>query len=374
MQTPLFVGSLTADERATLETGLRSASAFTVRRCQMLLASAEGQSTPTIAHNLRCTDQTVRNAIHAFHHRGLAVLQPLSSRPHTLATIFDAGACEALRALLHQSPRTFGKPTSRWTLALAAEVSFAQGLTPRLVSDETIRLALRRLRVSWKRAKHWITSPDPAYARKKKRRDQLIQRTMTQPTWALGFGDEVWWSRLAQPDQHGWTEAEATHKLQELTLPTDDPDPKALACYGLLLRPAPQQAEQMWRRFVTGRPVSAVTIDFLAWCSAQLAAQGFTALLLIWDNASWHRSQAVRHWIRQHNQRVKRGAEGVRIVACHLPSKSPWLNPIEPKWVHGKRAVSEPDRLLSAAELEARVYTYYGCERETHLVMPKKVA
>jgi winged helix-turn helix protein len=167
MQTPLFVGSLTADERATLETGLRSASAFTVRRCQRLLASAEGQSTPTIAHNLRCTDQTVRNAIHAFHHRGLAVLQPVSSRPHTLATIFDAGACEALRALLHQSPRTFGKPTSRWTLALAAEVSFAQGLTPRLVSDETIRLALRRLRVSGKRAKHWITSPDPAYARKK---------------------------------------------------------------------------------------------------------------------------------------------------------------------------------------------------------------
>ena len=78
-----------------------------------------------------------------------------------------AGACESLRALLHQSPRTFGKPTSRWTLALAAEVSFAQGLTPRLVSDETIRLALRRLRVTWKRAKHWITSPDPAYARKK---------------------------------------------------------------------------------------------------------------------------------------------------------------------------------------------------------------
>jgi hypothetical protein len=68
---------------------------------------------------------------------------------------------------LHQSPRTFGQPTSRWTLALAVEVSFAQGLTPRLVSDETIRLALRRLGVTWKRAKHWITSPDPAYARKK---------------------------------------------------------------------------------------------------------------------------------------------------------------------------------------------------------------
>src|SRR5918912_894562 len=167
MQTPLFVRPLTADERATLETGLRSASAFTVRRCQILLASAEGQSTTTIAHDLRCTDQTVRNALHAFHQRGLPALQPQSSRPHTLATIFTPSVCEALRALLHQSPRTFGKPTSRWTLALAAEVSFAQGLTPRLVSDEAIRVALRRLRVSWKRAKHWITSPDPAYARKK---------------------------------------------------------------------------------------------------------------------------------------------------------------------------------------------------------------
>jgi Winged helix-turn helix len=167
MQTPLFVGPLTADERATLETGLRSASAFTVRRCQILLASAERQPTTTIARELRCTDQTVRNALHAFHQRGLTALQPLSSRPHTTSTIFDAGTCEALRALLHQSPRTFGKPTSRWPLALAAEGSFAEGLTPRLVSDEAIRVALRRLRVSWKRAKHWITSPDPAYARKK---------------------------------------------------------------------------------------------------------------------------------------------------------------------------------------------------------------
>jgi hypothetical protein len=208
----------------------------------------------------------------------------------------------------------------------------------------------------------------------KKRRDRLIQRAMTRPTWALGFGDEVWWSRLAQPHQYGWTETDATPKLQELTPPTDDPDPTALACYGLLVRPGPQQADQMWLRFVAGRPVSAVTIEFLAWCSAQLAAQGFTALLLIWDNASWHRSHAVRHWLRQHNRQVNRGTVGVRVVVCPLPSKSPWLNPIEPKWVHGKRAVSEPDRLLSADELEARVYAYYDCERETHLVMPKKAA
>jgi transposase len=133
----------------------------------MLLASAAGQTTTTIADTLHCNDQTVRNAIHAFHTRGLAALQPQSSRPLTAQAIFDQRRRERLRALLHQSPRTFGKPTSVWTLELAAEVSFAQGITPHQVSDETIRLALKQSGISWRRAKHWITSPDPDYARKK---------------------------------------------------------------------------------------------------------------------------------------------------------------------------------------------------------------
>jgi transposase len=167
MQTPLFVRPLTADERVTIETGLRSAEAFTVRRCQILLASAEGQHTTTIARTLRCNDQTVRNALHAFNHRGVTALQPKSSRPHTTQAVLDERGRERLRGLLHQSPRTFGKPTGLWTLELAAEICFAQGMTRRHVSGETIRTALKRLGVSWKRAKHWITSPDPAYRRKK---------------------------------------------------------------------------------------------------------------------------------------------------------------------------------------------------------------
>src|SRR4030095_13745747 len=126
MQTPLFVRPLTADERATMETGLRSSSAFTVRRCQILLASAEGQSTTTIARHWHCTDQTVRNTIHAFHQRGLAGLQPQSSRHHPPPACSTRGVAEALGAFLHQSPGIFGKPRSRWTLALAAEVSFAE--------------------------------------------------------------------------------------------------------------------------------------------------------------------------------------------------------------------------------------------------------
>ena len=122
------------------------------------------------------------------------------------------------------------------------------------------------------------------------------------------------------------------------------------------------------------RPVSRETTAFLAWCSERLAAQGLTAVLLIWDNASWHISHEVRTWLRQHNHHVKQTGQGVRILACRLPSKSPWLNPIEPKWVHGKRAIVEPDRLLSAQEIMDRVYTYYGCAEEAHQIISEKAA
>jgi hypothetical protein len=123
MQTPLFVRPLTVDERGTLERGLGSAEAFTVRRCHMLLASAEGQHTTTRARTLRGHEQTVRNPIHAFNQRGIAVLKRQSSRPHRPRAVFRAAGRERLRVLLPQSPRTFGKPTNRWTLQLAAEVS-----------------------------------------------------------------------------------------------------------------------------------------------------------------------------------------------------------------------------------------------------------
>jgi transposase len=108
-------------------------------------------------------------------------------------------------------------------------------------------------------------------------------------------------------------------------------------------------------------------------CCKELERQSITALVLIWDNASWHKSQIVRNWIRAHNRTVKQEGSGVRLLSFLLPTKSPWLNPIEPKWVHGKRSVSEADRLLSADELEARVCAYFGVSRQPHLVQPKKV-
>ena len=374
MRQPIYIRPLTPDEQQTLQEGLRSSNAFVLRRCQLLLASARGQTARGIAETLGCDDQTVRNVVHTFNTHGLACLRRRSSAPkRTPHAAFDAPRREQLRALLHQSPRTFGHPTSQWTLALAATTAYAEGLTHRPISGESIRRALACLGVRWKRAKHWITSPDPAYVQKK-RRDRLIALAATHPTWALGWEDEVWWSRLAQPAMHTWAPDVQALRLVEQARPKADPEPKALACYGLLVRQVPKQPEQMLLRFVERRPVSTETTAFLAWCSERLAAQGLTAALLIWDNASWHISYEVRTWLHQHNRRVKQTGQGVRMVACRLPSKSPWLNPIEPKWVHGKRAIVEPDRLLSAREIRERVYTYYGCAEEAHQVISEKAA
>jgi transposase len=163
----MFVRSLTDDERKQLESGLRSRKAFIVRRCQILLASSRGEPVSVIARSVGCATQTCRNVIRDFETRGLASLEEGSRRPKTVQPLLDSAKCEKLQALLHASPRQFGKPTSLWTLELAAEVILEQGVVSKPVSREVIRKAISRLGVKWKRAKNWITSPDPQYALKK---------------------------------------------------------------------------------------------------------------------------------------------------------------------------------------------------------------
>jgi transposase len=168
MKSPIFVRSLSEKERETLQAGLRSKDAFTLRRSQMLLASSRGNKVPQIAESLGCGRQTVRDAIHDFNARGVDALAAKSSRPRRTRDAFDEESAEVLRGLLHRSPREFGRETSLWTLSMAAEVAFEEGITQRRVSGETIRATLSRLLgVKWQRAKRWITSPDPLYERKK---------------------------------------------------------------------------------------------------------------------------------------------------------------------------------------------------------------
>ncbi len=168
MKPPLFVRELSGAERRELHSGLRSRDAFTLRRAQILLASAEGLRPTVIAARVGCVVGTVHNALHAFEKEGVGCLTEKKRGPRDVPPILDDAKADPLKGILHQSPRRFGKARSTWTLDLLADVAFEQRLTPRRLSHEAVRQAVKRLGHGWKRAKQWITSPDPAYARKKK--------------------------------------------------------------------------------------------------------------------------------------------------------------------------------------------------------------
>ena len=167
MKTPVFVRELTSEEQEQLEAGLRSKSAFTLKRCQILLASADKQTVKQIVERFGFAGQTVRSVLHAFNQRGLDCLHERSHVPLTVQPVLTADKREQLYTILHHSPRTYHKNRSTWTLKLLAEVAYEQGLSEQTLSEPTLLDAVRRLGVSWKRAKHWISSPDPAYTRKK---------------------------------------------------------------------------------------------------------------------------------------------------------------------------------------------------------------
>ncbi len=167
MKTALTLTNPTPEELAGLRAALNCSSGFAVRRAQILLQVAAGKTAPTIARELHCSHQGVRNIISAFNARGLACLEAQSSAPKSVKPIIQEPQGERLVALLHTSPRVYHRKTSLWTLSLLAEVAAETKITPRRLTGEAMRQALVRLEISWRRAKTWITSPDPEYAAKK---------------------------------------------------------------------------------------------------------------------------------------------------------------------------------------------------------------
>jgi transposase len=164
----LYVRALTDAERNNLRQSLKSNDGFRVRRAQMILMSAEERlKVDEIGRRLGCQGQTVREAIHAFEQSGVKCLEASSRARHDDQRAFDDVAREGLLQLLRHSPRELGYESSLWSLELVAQASFEQGLTATRVSGETVRATLAAMGIQWKRAKHWINSPDPHYESKK---------------------------------------------------------------------------------------------------------------------------------------------------------------------------------------------------------------
>jgi hypothetical protein len=148
---------------------------------------------------------------------------------------------------------------------------------------------------------------------------------------------------------------------EELRLVERQPEPKeeqkALACFGAVC----QATGKRFLYFCDGQPNSEHTIAMLKRLLAVARRAKKRVLVIIWDRASWHKSEKLMSWIHQYNQKAKRD-DDVRLLTCLLPVKSPWLNPMEAHWIHAKRKIAEPDGELSVTELKRRLSAHFQVE------------
>ena len=156
------------EERQELENGLKSPIGATVRRSQLILMSADERKTAReISERIGLSDQQIRQVLHAFNESGIGCLKLKSRARHDDQRAYNDEAREQLQELIRQSPREHGYESSLWTLAMLAEVSHQKGLTSYQVHPDTVGQTLLKLGVNWRRAKHWINSPDANYSGKK---------------------------------------------------------------------------------------------------------------------------------------------------------------------------------------------------------------
>jgi hypothetical protein len=184
----------------------------------------------------------------------------------------------------------------------------------------------------------------------------LKQQAAQHEDWLLVDQDECWFSRFAQPQAHAWAERGESLRLIQRDTGRREKH-KALACFGAVRH----DTETVLLYFSEGQPDSMQMWWFIIGLLARARQEHKRVVVIIWDNASWHKSRDLRGWIRTYNRAAKAAGEP-RLLTCLLPVKSPWLNPIEPRWVHAKRTVCEPDGPLSAVELTRRICVHFGTQ------------
>lgn len=164
--------------------------------------------------------------------------------------------------------------------------------------------------------------------------------------------DECWFSRFAAPKVYQWTDG---NDIRMTSYDTRERVNPAVSCYGVRC----SISKQVVLGFFEGQPLSEMTWNFVQGLLARARQMEKKLLVLIWDNAGWHLSKRLKLWIHQHNQQAKATGD-VRLLTHLLPRKSPWLNPIEPCWLHAKRAIWEPSRPLEVQELKERLCSYFA--------------
>lgn len=314
--------TLQAGEAECLQRLLRSYNTIIHRRARIVVLSADGRKVSEIAEMVGVSLVTVYKVIERFNENGLESLEPGKSpgRPPKFSTTCS----DKLIELVRKKPADFGIESGVWTLEEAAKAAQDQRIVES-ICPESMRQVLLRAGLSWKRVKAWIAPSDPAYEIKKNRRDWAIATALSSDDYDLEFADESWFvaqqaSGIMNPQMgSAWTEDGKLVKVPA----SRSKGKMTLSIYaGLSLK-----SGQINYRF-THKNNTDQTIEYLKMRSEQCKAKGLKRLYIVWDNASFHISKKLKGWLRDYNKGVRKSG-GTLIHLVALPSKSPWLNPIE---------------------------------------------
>ena len=337
------VRPITREESETLDRWQRLDDIVRYRRARILRLSEARWKCPLIAQALGLHEETVRAIITAFNEGGIPAITPKPRSGGRPPSYTEEVAREAENLARQDPPAEGGRAT--WTLDTLAQAIAARFAHIRTMSREAVRRLLSMRGVVYRRAKKWLTSPDPLYELRKRQRDRLLAMVQASSNGASVWLDQSWFVRW--PYQFwAWTPADVLLRVAQRWSEKVD----TTALYAAL----DNESQETFLRWAEGQPNSEETVRFLEALMTHYTTQGKRFIVLFWDRAPWHRSKRTRAWIRAYNRRAKR--EGLaRLIVCQLPTRSPWLMPLESIFGWIKHRVLGGCEFETVAALQAAV-------------------
>jgi transposase len=341
------VRTITLEESKSLDRWQRSDDIVRYRRARILRLSEANWKCPAIAEVLAIHAATVRLVIKAFNEGGIPAITP---RPRSggRPLSYTEEVAEVAEDLVRQGPPAEeGRAT--WTLQGLAKAITARFDYIDTMSHETVRRLLSWRDIIYRQAKKWLTSPDPLYELRKSQRDRLLALARASPDGAAIWLDQSWFVRW--PYQfRAWVHKD--NPLQVAQRWNEEVDTTAL--YAAV----DDETQEAFLRWADGQPNSEETVRFLEVLMDHCTKKGKRFIVLFWDKASWHTSKRTRTWIRAYNQRAKQ-AGLTRLIVCLLPTRSPWLMPLEPIFGYVKHQILGGRLFQTVAELQIAVERYF---------------
>lgn len=306
MAEPVRARRLTDAEGQRLQQIVRRGKGGTVRwrRALIIMASASGNTVPAIARLVAADEDTVREVIHAFNTKGLAVLDPhpAGGRPRRITD-------EDIDYIIETAttrPRKLGRPFTHWSLRKLAAYLRDNTVRAVVIGRERLRQILGSRRISFQRTRTWKESTDPD---KDAKLDRIEQVSTEHPDRCFAFDQ---FGPISIRPVHGssWAPRGRPQRLPA-TYHRDHGVRYFHGCYSL-------GQDTLWG-VVCAR--KGEDHSLAAYKSIRAARPDGDPIYLICDNLAANKTPRIRCWARQNN-----------VELCLTPTNASWANPIEPQF------------------------------------------